>query len=124
MTKSLSKIQIKGLQFYAYHGVMTEEKQIGGRFEIDLEYYYDATKAIIADDLNYAVNYKDILFDIAEFMNGDTYNLIETIAYELLSNLMVKFNNVMKMTIKVRKFNIPFKGTLNYVETEQSFERE
>ncbi len=124
MTKSLSKIEIKGLQFYAYHGVMTEEKEIGGKFEIDLEYYYNATKAIIADDLNYAVNYKEILFDIAEFMNGDSYNLIETIAYELLSNLMEKYENVTKMTIRVRKYNIPYKGTLNYVETEQTIERE
>lgn len=123
MTKSLNKIEIKGLQFHAYHGVMNEEKQIGGKFEVDLEYYYDAINAINTDNLNYAINYKQILYEIAEFMNGESYNLIETIAYQLVSTLMEKYKDAIKMTIKVRKYNIPYKGTINYVETEQTLER-
>ena len=123
MKKSLNKILIKGLKFHSYHGVRPEEKAIGGNYEVDVEMFYDATDAIIKDNLNYALNYEEILFDITEFMQSEPFNLIETLTFEILNHLMDKYPAIEKVTVRVRKYNIPFKGLMDYIETEQTFER-
>lgn len=123
MKKSLNKITIKGLKYYSYHGVKPEEKSLGGTYEVDIELYYDATDAIIKDDLSFALNYEEIMFDINDFMQNESYNLIETITFEILKHLMEKYLQVERATVRIRKFNIPFKGLMDYVENEQTFER-
>lgn len=123
MKNSLSKILIKGLKFHSHHGVRPEEKAIGGNYEVDVELYYDATDAIIKDELAYALNYEEILFDITDFMQSEPFNLIETLTFEILKHLMEKYPLVQKVTVRVRKYNIPFRGLMDYIETEQTFER-
>lgn len=123
MKKSLNKILIKGLKFHSHHGVKPEEKAIGGTYEVDVELFYDATDAIIKDDLSHALNYEEILFDITDFMQSEPFDLIETLTFEILKHLMDKYPIIEKVTVKVRKYNIPFKGLMDYIETEQTFER-
>ncbi len=68
-----------------------EEKAIGGNYEVDVQLYYDATDAIIKDDLSYALNYEEILYDITDFMQSEPFDLIETLTFEILNHLMDKY---------------------------------
>lgn len=38
-------LKIQNAVFYAYHGVMTEEQNLGRKFEVDVELEYDFTKS-------------------------------------------------------------------------------
>ncbi|MEI6090058.1 MAG: dihydroneopterin aldolase [bacterium] len=123
-TTSLMKLKIENAVYYAYHGVKVEEKKIGGKYEVDLELWYDATKAIINDDVSEALNYEEAMFCISEVINGEeSYDLIETICNEILNMLMERFDYLQKGTCRVRKLNVPLRRYVDYVEAEQSIER-
>lgn len=121
---SLTKLEIKGAKFYAYHGVKIEEQEIGGKYEVDLEMFYDATNAIINDDVQYALNYEEAMFCITEVMEGESFNLIETLCNEILNLLMEKFEELRKATISIRKIGAPIRNFVDYVAAEQTIERE
>jgi dihydroneopterin aldolase len=120
---SLTRITIKNAHYYAYHGVLEEERKLGGRYEVDLIMDYDAKAAIVRDDVNYALNYELAMYCISEVMTGESYSLIETIANEILNSVMEKFESLQEATVKVRKINAPMKRTTDYVEVEQSIKR-
>ena len=44
-------IRIKNASFYAYHGVATDEQNLGGKFEVDVEIRSDLSAAIEIDSL-------------------------------------------------------------------------
>lgn len=120
---SLSRITIKNAHYYAYHGVLEEERKLGGKYEVDLIMDYDAKAAIVRDDVNYALNYELAMYCISEVMTGDSYSLIETIANEILNSVMEKFDSIQEATVRVRKINAPMKRTTDYVEVEQNVKR-
>jgi len=120
---SLMKLSIAGAQFYAYHGVKNEEQHLGGKYEVDLEMYYDATHAIINDDVNLALNYEEAFFCIEEVIAGENYHLIETLAREILNLLMEKFPELQKAKVRVRKMGVPIRRIVKYIESEQSISR-
>jgi len=120
---SLTKLTINGAIFFAYHGVKSEEQTLGGKYEIDLSMWYDATTAIINDDVKHAMNYEEAMGCIEEVINDDSYNLIETIANEILNSVMEKLSNLQKAEVRVRKFNVPIDHVIGYIEAEQSMTR-
>ncbi|GAB5465957.1 MAG: dihydroneopterin aldolase [Candidatus Kapaibacteriales bacterium] len=120
---SLSKITIKNAQYYAYHGVRKEEQKLGGKYEVDLELWYDAKPAFIKDDVNFALNYEEAMFCISEVILNEQYNLLETIANEILSQAMEKFEILKKASVRVRKHSVPLRRAVDYVEVEQYISR-
>ncbi|MGE5479456.1 MAG: dihydroneopterin aldolase [Chloroflexota bacterium] len=120
----LTKLTIKNAELYSYHGVWPEEKKIGGRFQIDVDMWYDASSAIINDDVKDAVNYEEVLFAVNEILEEESYNLIETIVNEILNSLMEKFSILERITVRLRKIYVPVRQIIDYVETEQTLVRE
>jgi dihydroneopterin aldolase len=122
---SLTRLSIVNAEYYAYHGVKPEEKKLGGKYEVDLDLYYDATTAIIKDDVKDALNYEEAMYCISEIINGtENYDLVETICNEILNMLMDKFVNLISATVRVRKLNVPMRRVIGYIEAEQTIERE
>ena len=120
---SLMKLTVQKAQYYAYHGVKKEEKKIGGKYEVDVELFYDATEAVINDNVSYALNYEEVMFTISEIMVGEEqYDLIETICFEIANSISEKFTEVKKVTCRVRKFTLPLRRIIEYIEAEQSIE--
>lgn len=120
---SLMRLTIKDAEFYAYHGVKSEEQTLGGKYQVDLDLWYDATEAIINDDVNFALNYEEAMFCIEEAIAGDSYNLIETAANEILNMAMERFPNLVKANVRVRKMNAPIRRVVKFIEAEQSMVR-
>jgi dihydroneopterin aldolase len=120
----LTRLSIVNAEYYAYHGVKSEEKKLGGKYEVDLDLFYDAKNAIISDDVKDSVNYEEALFCVSEVINGsESYNLVETICSEILNMLMDKFSNLLKATVRVRKYAVPMRRVIGYIESEQTFSR-
>lgn len=120
---SETRLVLSNIEFYAYHGVLTEERRNGARYQVDCEVEYDATKAVVSDDLSDALNYEELLFRINEYMNGEPYDLIETLAYDIATAIVESFNQVNTATIRVRKLHVPLQQILDYVEAEISVSR-
>lgn len=120
---SLMRLSINSAEYYAYHGVKSEELTLGGKYQIDLDLYYKATEAVINDDVNSALNYEEAMFCIEDVINGESCNLIETIANDILNLAMEKFPVLEKATVRVRKINVPIHRVVAYVEAEQTMTR-
>ncbi|MBM2816938.1 MAG: folB [Ignavibacteria bacterium] len=120
---SLTQLKIIGAQYYAYHGVKPEERELGGKYEVDLELIYDARNAVINDDVKYALNYEEAVFCVSEILEGDNYNLVETIASEILNLLMEKFPELTEVTVRLRKFSAPIRHFIDYIEVQQNMKR-
>ncbi|MCX7908440.1 MAG: dihydroneopterin aldolase [Ignavibacteria bacterium] len=121
--KQIARLSIKGAQFYAYHGVKQEEKDLGGRYEVDLDMWYDATDAIFSDSVAFALNYEEAMNCIEELFVDDSSNLIETVASNILDLVFERFPNLIKATIRIRKMNVPIHNVVSYIETELSREK-
>lgn len=116
MAKSLIKLSLSNLQFYSYHGVKAEEQTLGGRYQVDVDLWYNPMSAVISDDVAKAVNYEEIVYSINELVNGDSYNLIETLCYEISKELLERFSLIEKVTVRLRKLSVQSRHPQQKVE--------
>ena len=119
----LTKLQIKNASYYAYHGVANAEKALGGRYQVDLDIWYNAEPAIESDDIGYAINYQDVLYTVSDIIQNDNFNLIESLANEILIVLLEGFPIIEKITIRIRKLNAPVNQYVDFIEVERTLER-
>ncbi len=113
-----SVIRIKNAVFYAYHGAMSEEQSIGGKYEADVELYFDFSEASKTDDLHKTVNYQEVYKYINRKINERKYYLIETLAVKIANGLLRDYEILTKVTVRIRKSNVPIGGVIEHVEAE------
>ena len=76
----MDSITITGIEVFAYHGVLPEEKSAGQRFLIDVELDLDLTGAATTDDLGQTVDYGSLAQRIHDLVASERWDLIETVA--------------------------------------------
>jgi len=119
----LNIIRIKKATFYGYHGVLSEEQSVGGKFEADVDIYTDFSKAAEKDSLNQTVDYEKVYKFMYQLALGQKYYLIEALAAKIADELLKKFSAIEKVAVRVRKNNPPLGGLVDCVEAEVIKER-
>ena len=117
-------IRIKNASFYAYHGVDSDEQNLGGKFEIDVEITGDFSEAIMSDNLKKAVDYESVYSVIKKVVTQKKYYLLETLAKTIAKGLIDEFSLIQKVKVIARKPHPPVKGVVDYVEVEITETRE
>ena len=110
-------IRLKNMQFYGFHGVSESEKNLGGRFEIDLEMHLSLKEACTTDDLTKTINYEAIYQTVDICVKKDKFYLIEALANSVAKNIL-KSHPIDSLVVKVRKPHAPVRGVLDTVEVE------
>jgi len=113
-------IRIHNAVFYAYHGVLSDEQALGGKFEVDVEMRLDLSRGARADDLARTVNYEQVYDSIKQLVLGKKYKLIEALAETIAEGLLEKFKKIHMVVVRVRKPGAPVKGVIDHVEVEIS----
>ncbi len=113
----MDKIRLKNMTFYGYHGTHEQEKILGGKFEVDLEFSFDLTSAIKSDQLEDTISYVDIYKLIQQIMTNSKYHLIESLAGNIIKSIFQKFP-IDNATIRIRKPHAPIQGVVDTVEVE------
>ena len=111
----MGTIRIHGMSFYAYHGVSPAEKELVGRFTVDIEFPLDTELAAQNDSLEDTVNYELIYQTVEKVITGNKFHLVETLA-ETIANEVLKGFNLKGIKLSVCKNNPPFPGHLDFVE--------
>lgn len=114
-----TRLLMKNMQFYGYHGVFNSEQELGQRIEVDVELYRDFRPAGVADDLRLTVNYSEIFALVKQIVQDRKFRLIEAIATAILSQIQAAYD-VTRVTVRVRKPQPPVGGLLETVEFEIS----
>lgn len=110
-------LTVKNLVFYGYHGVQDYEKELGGRFEVDIKIRYPFTRCASDDTLHTAVDYQQVYSVVKDWVTGKKYHLIETLADHIADSLAEQFD-LDEVTVILRKRKVPIDAVLDYVEVE------
>lgn len=114
----MDKIIIKDLEVFANHGVHAEEKTLGQLFVISLEITADIETAALTDDLEYTIHYGNVCRDIEQFMCENKFNLIETVAFNIIKKIFEKYSFAHSIKITIEKPWAPIAKHIKYVAVE------
>ncbi|MDP1675856.1 MAG: dihydroneopterin aldolase [Bacteroidota bacterium] len=121
--KSLDIIKLHNAVFYAYHGALTDEKNLGGKFEIDVELHCELGNAKKNDSLSETVNYEKVYSLMKKVVTEKKYNLIEALAHSISIGILENFEKVQKTIVRVRKPGAPVHGVVDTIEVQIETER-
>jgi|SRR5437867_11022106 len=116
-------IRIKNASFYAYHGVATDEQNLGGKFEVDVEIHSDLSDAIAHDSLKQTIDYEAVYALLLKVVTAKRYYLVEALANTIAKGILAEFPGSEVVTVRVRKPHPPVKGIVDYIEVEVTEDR-
>ena len=119
----LNIIRIKNATFYAYHGALAEEQNLGGKFEVDIDLHCDLTQAAETDSLKRTVDYEKVYAFISNAIHSTRNHLIESLARTIARGIIREFSTVAMVTVRIRKPHPPVKGVVDHVEVEMTEKR-
>jgi dihydroneopterin aldolase len=116
--KGLGTIRIHNAVFYAYHGVLTDEQNLGGKFEVDVDLQCDLSHGARSDHLEDTVNYERVYDCIRSMVMDKKHFLLESLAISIGKGILKDFSKIRSVTVRVRKPGAPVRGVIDHVEVE------
>ena len=101
-------IELRGLQFYSFHGLYEEEKKVGGEFVVDVWAKFPAEDNRLKS-INETVNYAALFAIIRDEMNHPR-ELLETIAQSIAEKIYAKYGVLKEVEIRIEKKKAPIVG--------------
>lgn len=83
------RIELRGIEVYARHGVLEEEQARSQVFRIDLTVFADLAAAGQSDDLADTIDYRGLADQVKESVGGESYKLIERVAHRVAESILV-----------------------------------
>jgi 7,8-dihydroneopterin aldolase/epimerase/oxygenase len=114
---SEDKIILCNMVFWGHHGVHPAERELGQRFEIDVELGIDLSQAMASDALPDTVDYRRLHAIVREEVEGRSYQLLEALAGALVRRLFAELP-VASVLVRVRKPQVPLDGLLSFAAVE------
>jgi len=115
-----SVVFLRGVRVYAYHGVLDQERRVGGWFTVDLRVHYNIIKASetdsVADTLNYAA-----LFSLVTAEMERPSALLEHVAGRIARSVFSGFPGSTAVDVTVVKENPPMGGSVQGAGVEMHF---
>ena len=106
VTIAASKIYLDEMHFYAYHGVMEQERLVGGEYSVSLIVEADLAEAARTDDVADTINYAT-LYELVKSEMAIPSKLLEHVAGRIGRRAMETYEKITALTIKVTKINPP-----------------
>ena len=100
------------MKFYAYHGVLEQERRVGNTFVVDLTLTAPLEKAVQSDQLEDTINYAEVYELTKQEMNIPS-QLLEHVAGRICRALRHHFPQIEQSEIRVSKLNPPFGGDVH-----------
>jgi dihydroneopterin aldolase len=110
------KVRLVNAVFYGHHGVMQEEHEVGGRYEVDVGVELDFEAAARHDDLTRTVDYETVYEFVRTLVTENNFYLIEKLAYRIAHQVLDTYPTVEGVEVTVRKPNPPVGGPCDRAE--------
>ena len=104
-----SIIELRGLNFFAYHGVLPEERKQGNTFVVDLSLEANLSRAICTDELGDTINYASVYEVVRREMDIPS-QLLEHVCGRIATALLDEFAAIQRVSVCVVKNNPPLEG--------------
>ena len=99
-------IFLKELHFHAFHGVMPQERKVGGDFLVSVRIGYDFTKAMQTDEVGDTLNYAEVYALIDKEMRHPSA-LLEHVAGRIGKTLFDYNSKIQTIDLWLTKVNPP-----------------
>ena len=83
---------IKGLKVDTVIGIYDWEREIRQEIVLDIEMSADVSNAATTDNIEQALNYKDVCRRLSEFVKASEFLLVESLAEEICQIIINEFN--------------------------------
>ncbi len=101
-----SFITLHDVRFHAFHGVMPQERKVGGDFSVTMRVSVDISRAMETDDVDDTLNYATLYALVKEVMDVPSC-LLEHVVGRMAKAVFVAFPQVLAVDIKLTKLNPP-----------------
>lgn len=116
-------IHLKGLKFFAYHGVLPQENKVGAEYSVDIRLETDFNTAAETDNLDGTVNYAEVFKTVKREMNTPS-KLLEHVAYRIGQRILENFPTVTEVRINLYKRNPPMEADCSDIGIESTYTRD
>lgn len=113
----MTRVKLEAMQFHAYHGVYEDEKRTGAAFGVDVEFVYNASKAVENDQIADALDYSTVYALVKEEMAKPS-DLIEHVAGRIVRTIKTTFPDVSDLRVRVSKLKPPIQDFTGIVSVE------
>jgi len=103
-------ISLETMKFHAFHGMMAEERSIGGVFLVDISFTVNSN-AVETDRIEDTVNYSELFDLVQDEMMKPSY-LVEHVAGRITKAIKTRFPQIISLFVKVSKLNPPVNGEM------------
>ena len=99
-------IFLKDLRFHAFHGVMPQERKVGGDFLVSLRMGYDISKAMRTDEVSDTLNYAEVYALVRKEMEQPSA-LLERVSGRIAEALFASDPKILSIDLWLTKVNPP-----------------
>ena len=99
-------IELKGLRFTAKHGVLPQERVVGGEYVVSVRVDCNLEKAVGTDDVKDTLNYAELYQIINKEMQTPSC-LLEHVAGRIGERILSAFPQALSVGIEITKRNLP-----------------
>ena len=117
-----SSIRLHDMRFYAYHGVMEQERRVGGEYLVSLQVETDLSRAVNSDSVADTVNYAQ-LYEVVKREMAEPSQLLEHVAGRIGQRVLDHFQQVTALTVRVTKCNPPMGADCKGASVELRIEK-
>ena len=115
-------IRLRRMAFYAYHGVLDQERAVGGEYWVDLTLYPDNISLAVQDDrLDGTVNYAEA-YEIVRREMAQPSALLEHVGGRIARSLFAAFGSLQRIEVEVCKVNPPMGAACQGASVKLVFE--
>lgn len=111
MAKIYRKVGLEGVRFIAPVGYFPEERLLKNEFLVNLNVGFEVQESSDTESLDHTVDYSR-LFEICQFHFRKEALLLETLANEILEDIILDYHFVEEINIKINKINPPIVGDI------------
>ena len=101
-----SYISLRNIRFHAFHGVMPQERRVGGDFLVNLRVGYPLEQAMQSDEVGDTLNYAT-LYEVVKTEMMQPSNLLEHVAGRIAEAIAEHFPQVTSIDLALTKQNPP-----------------
>ena len=99
-------ISLRNVRFHAFHGVLPQERRVGGDFLITVRVGYPLERAMETDNVDDTLDYS-ALYALVEREVAEPSKLLEHVAGRIVKAITASFPEVTSVDLELTKLNPP-----------------
>lgn len=113
-------ISLRNVRFHAFHGVLPQERQVGGDFLVTIRVGYPLERAMETDHVGDTLDYS-ALYALVEKEMAESSKLLEHVAGRIVKAVTASFPEVTSVDLELTKLNPPMGADCDGAAVEVHF---